>query len=51
LAELIVDGVATSTDFTPFNPIRLRPLDPARLRAGVAQRQYLTMSGNGPLRH
>ena len=35
LAELIVDGVATSTDLTPFDPIRLRPLDPARLRAGA----------------
>ena len=35
LAKLIVDGVATSTDLTPFNPIRLRPLDPARLRAGA----------------
>jgi len=32
LAELIVDGVATSTDLTPFDPIRLRPLDPALLR-------------------
>ena len=35
LAELIVDGVATSTDLTPFDPTRLRPLDPARLRAGA----------------
>ena len=32
LAELIVDGVAISTDLTPFDPIRLRPLDPALLR-------------------
>ena len=29
LAELIVDGVATSTDLAPFDPTRLRPLDPA----------------------
>jgi glycine/D-amino acid oxidase-like deaminating enzyme len=32
LAELIADGVASSTDFTPFDPIRLRPLDPAVLQ-------------------
>jgi glycine/D-amino acid oxidase-like deaminating enzyme len=32
LAELIVDGVARSTDLTPFDPIRLRPLDPALLQ-------------------
>ena len=29
LAELIVDGAATSTDLAPFDPTRLRPLDPA----------------------
>jgi glycine/D-amino acid oxidase-like deaminating enzyme len=28
LAELIVDGVAHSTDLRPFDPVRLRPLDP-----------------------
>ena len=28
LAELIADGVARSTDLTPFDPARLRPLDP-----------------------
>jgi glycine/D-amino acid oxidase-like deaminating enzyme len=33
LAELIVDGGARSTDLTPFNPTRLQPLDPARLRS------------------
>ncbi len=33
LAELIADGVAVSTDLTPFDPVRLRPLDPALLRA------------------
>jgi len=33
LAELIVDGVARSTDLTPFDPGRLRPLDPALLRS------------------
>ena len=32
LAELIVDGVARSTDLAPFDPIRLRPLDPSLLR-------------------
>jgi len=31
LTELIVDGVSRSTDLTPFDPIRLRPLDPALL--------------------
>jgi glycine/D-amino acid oxidase-like deaminating enzyme len=34
LAELIVDGVARSTDLAPFDPIRLRPLDPSLLRSG-----------------
>jgi hypothetical protein len=33
LAELIADGVAYSTDLTPFDPIRLRPLDPSLLRS------------------
>jgi glycine/D-amino acid oxidase-like deaminating enzyme len=33
LAELIADGVAHSTDLTPFDPIRLRPLDPAMVRS------------------
>jgi glycine/D-amino acid oxidase-like deaminating enzyme len=32
LAELIADGAARSTDLTPFDPIRLRPLDPALRR-------------------
>jgi glycine/D-amino acid oxidase-like deaminating enzyme len=34
LAELIADGGARSTDLTPFDPIRLRPLDPAMVRSG-----------------
>jgi glycine/D-amino acid oxidase-like deaminating enzyme len=34
MAELIVDGAARTVDLTPFNPARLPPLDPARLRAG-----------------
>jgi glycine/D-amino acid oxidase-like deaminating enzyme len=34
LAELIADGVAHSTDLTPFDPARLRALDPALLRSG-----------------
>ena len=28
LAELIVDGAAHTTDLRPFDPGRLRPLDP-----------------------
>jgi len=32
LSELIADGVARSTDLAPFDPIRLRALDPALLR-------------------
>jgi glycine/D-amino acid oxidase-like deaminating enzyme len=32
LAELIADGVSRSTDLTPFDPVRLRPLDPAMVR-------------------
>ena len=34
LSELIVDGAARSTDLTPFDPGRLRPLDPSLLRSG-----------------
>jgi len=34
LAELIADGAARSTDLTPFDPGRLRALDPALLRSG-----------------
>lgn len=34
LAELIADGAAYSTNLTPFDPVRLRPLDPALLRVG-----------------
>ena len=32
LAELIDLGVAATTDLTPFDPTRLRPLDPASIR-------------------
>jgi glycine/D-amino acid oxidase-like deaminating enzyme len=32
LAELIVDGAARATDLVPFDPIRLRALDPSLLR-------------------
>ena len=32
MTELIVDGVARSTDLGPFDPIRLRALDPSLLR-------------------
>jgi glycine/D-amino acid oxidase-like deaminating enzyme len=33
MAELIVDGVARGTDLTPFDPMRLQPLDPSLLRS------------------
>jgi glycine/D-amino acid oxidase-like deaminating enzyme len=33
LAEMIADGAARSTDLTPFDPARLRALDPALLRS------------------
>ena len=33
LAELIADGVARSTDLTPFDPARLPPLNPSLLRS------------------
>jgi glycine/D-amino acid oxidase-like deaminating enzyme len=32
LAELIANGVSRSIDLTPFDPVRLRPLDPAMVR-------------------
>jgi glycine/D-amino acid oxidase-like deaminating enzyme len=32
LAELISEGVAQTTDLTPFDPARLRPLDPESIR-------------------
>jgi glycine/D-amino acid oxidase-like deaminating enzyme len=32
MAELIVDGAARTVDLAPFDPARLPPLDPARLR-------------------
>lgn len=32
LAELIAEGIAETTDLTPFDPARLRPLDPALIR-------------------
>jgi glycine/D-amino acid oxidase-like deaminating enzyme len=34
VAELVVDGEARSVDLAPFDPGRLAPLDPARLRMG-----------------
>jgi glycine/D-amino acid oxidase-like deaminating enzyme len=33
LAELIAQGVSRSTDLYPFDPGRLRPLDPSLLRS------------------
>ncbi len=32
MAELIAEGRANTTDLTPFDPARLRPLDPASIR-------------------
>jgi glycine/D-amino acid oxidase-like deaminating enzyme len=32
MAELVADGVARTTDLAPFDPARLRPLDPALIR-------------------
>jgi hypothetical protein len=32
MAELIVDGAAHTIDLEPFNPGRIPPLNPARLR-------------------
>src|SRR5947199_10852727 len=32
MAELIVDGAAHAIDLAPFNPGRMPPLDPARIR-------------------
>jgi glycine/D-amino acid oxidase-like deaminating enzyme len=32
LAELVADGSAMTTDLTPFDPARLRPLDPESIR-------------------
>jgi glycine/D-amino acid oxidase-like deaminating enzyme len=32
MAELIADGAASTVDLAPFDPGRLPPLDPARLR-------------------
>ncbi|HWB52099.1 MAG TPA: FAD-dependent oxidoreductase [Stellaceae bacterium] len=34
VAELVLDGAARTVDLAPFDPGRLRPLDPARLRLG-----------------
>jgi glycine/D-amino acid oxidase-like deaminating enzyme len=34
MAELIAGGAATTVDLAPFDPARLPPLDPARLRLG-----------------
>ncbi|MBX6323630.1 MAG: FAD-binding oxidoreductase [Rhodospirillaceae bacterium] len=36
MAELILDGVARTVDLAPFDPARLPPLDPRRLRVGTA---------------
>jgi glycine/D-amino acid oxidase-like deaminating enzyme len=34
MAELIVDGAASTVDLSPFDPGRLEPLDPKRLFGG-----------------
>jgi hypothetical protein len=46
LAELIADGVARSTDLTPFDPIRLPPLDGCY--AGVTVRHGVTSRSVAP---
>jgi glycine/D-amino acid oxidase-like deaminating enzyme len=38
MAEMILDGAARTVDLAPFDPGRLPPLDPARLRAEVSER-------------
>ena len=38
MADLIVDGAARSVDLAPFNPARLPPLDPKRLRTEAGTR-------------
>ncbi len=35
MAELIADGAARNIDLSPFDPARLPPLDPARMRRAV----------------
>jgi glycine/D-amino acid oxidase-like deaminating enzyme len=37
LADLIIDGAAQSTDLRPFDPARLRPLDPERVNVTRAR--------------
>jgi glycine/D-amino acid oxidase-like deaminating enzyme len=37
VAELIADGAARTTDLSPFDPARLRPLDPRHLRHTASQ--------------
>jgi hypothetical protein len=32
MADLIIDGAAHSVDLAPFDPGRIPPFDPARLR-------------------
>jgi glycine/D-amino acid oxidase-like deaminating enzyme len=34
MSELIADGAARTTDLAPFDPARLRPLDPSLIRIG-----------------
>jgi glycine/D-amino acid oxidase-like deaminating enzyme len=34
MAELIADGIAATTDLAPFDPARMRPLDPSLVRIG-----------------
>jgi glycine/D-amino acid oxidase-like deaminating enzyme len=37
MAELIVDGAARTVDLAPFDPARLPPLDPSRLRTEMGE--------------
>ena len=34
MADLVADGAAHSVDLSPFDPGRIPPFDPARLRGG-----------------
>jgi len=39
MAELIADGAARTVDLAPFDPVRLPPLDPGRLRTEMKGRR------------
>jgi glycine/D-amino acid oxidase-like deaminating enzyme len=45
IAELVVDGVARSTELEPFDPARLPPMDPALLRTRPASAPQVGQTG------